>query len=327
MRIKFKSELDDKFNVIIGRIQDLFINFLKLGFLKRFLITYIGCWAGFISMFLFSKLLAILFTKKTVGIVDTVASKKFEVVSHAVSSSVSHGTFSYLSIVLSYFISNSSACIIILLIFPIVAYIYKKEITSGKSSATEYLNSMILFYIIVVINPLTGMLGYNMSISDIIVVLPHGLFEFAGFALSINMGIILAEKIFPIVKNKRIYMNNVNDITNSNIEDIHNYSIKNDCSTYDDITVPNSDKIHPNSHTMYGYNNEYNNEHINIAKTKNIYILFGIFGIFILIGIAASLEPIDWIIYEYAKINNLNLAHTIIVAYTNIIYYLLNNIW
>ena len=285
------SEKNNFYNNILRRLQSSFINFLKLSFLERFFITYIGCWSGFLSMFLFSKVLVLLTTKKAVVVAETVASKKFEVVSHAVSSTVNNGAPTYFSVALSYFISNLTACIIILMSFPLVAYIHKKEILKNRSSMDEYLNTMILFYIIIMLNPLTGFLGYNININDIIVILPHGVFEFAGFALSIIMGIMLAEKILPICGNSKDGDNN-SDSNNKNDKNI------------------NKNKKH------------------GLKEKENIKIILGIICMFVLIGIAASVEPLDWIIYEYAKCNNLSLSNTMVMAYKNVIYYIIHNsIW
>jgi hypothetical protein len=292
------SDLSIIIYTINKQLRQLFIYFLNLGFLKRFLATYVGCWLGFISMVLFSKMLVSLTTKKVVVVASDVASKKFDVVSHAVSSTVNNGVASYFSIVLSYFISNSTACIIILMVFPLIAYIYKKEIKQGKSSFEEYLNSVILFYIILIINPLTGILGYNIDIKDLVVIIPHGIFEFAGFALSITTSILLAEKILPI--------NSIKFTDSANVSSSKN--------------ITNSIDI-----TEFVENRNVNN--INNVKTNNIIIILNIIAIFLLIGIAACFEPIDWLIYGYAKSNNLNLVYTIFIVYKSIFYYLLSNIW
>jgi len=279
---------------LIVNLQNLFINFLRLSFLKRFVITYIGCWSGFLSMFLFSKVLALFTTKKAVVVAEVVASKKFEVVYHAVSSTVNNEAPSYLSVALSYFICNSTACVIILMAFPLVAYIYKMDILNNQSSVDEYINTMILFYIIIMLNPLTGVLGYNININDIIVILPHGIFEFAGFALSIITGFMIAEKILPICGNSK-NGDNKRDTDNKNNRDNKNNT------------------------------NDKNKKH-RLKEKENIKIILSIICIFILIGIAASVEPLDWIIYEYAKYNNSNLLHTMIMVYKSVIYYILMSI-
>ncbi|MDT3499310.1 hypothetical protein NLU03_35210, partial [Bacillus toyonensis] len=68
----------------------------------------------------------------------------------------------------------------------------------------DYINALILFYLITVINPLTGALGYNINIEYLPVVIPHGIFEFAGLALSIVTGLTVAERILP-VENSKFY--------------------------------------------------------------------------------------------------------------------------
>lgn len=264
-------------NTAIRQLRISFVYFLKLSFLKRFFITYVGCWSGFLFMFLFSKILALFTTKKAVVVAKTVASKKFEVVSHAVSSTVSNTGPTYFSVALSYFINNLSACILIIMTFPLVAYIYKKEVSTNKNSINEYLNSIMLFYLIIMLNPLTGIVGYNIDVKDIVAILPHGVFEFAGFSLSIITGVILAEKILPIDR-------------------------------YYDKSPINETK------------------HKNKNKKEYKKIVLCIICVAVLIGIAASLEPIDWVIYDYAKSNNLNLLCTEIMAYKNIIYYLFYHI-
>jgi len=246
-------------------LQNTFKYFLKLSFLKKFFITYVGCWCGFFSMILFSKILYFLFVGNAVSAAGDIASQKFEVISGAVSSYMG---YNYLSISLSYFINNSMACTVILLAFSLVAYLYKKDIANNRSSFEDYLNAMILFYTIVVINPLTGIVGYGINIKDILIILPHGIFEFAGFALSAVMGITIADKILPIISG----------------------------------------------------------EHKNEKKGKNkkqfinLVDILKIVMIFIFIGIAASLEPLDWLIYEYAKYNNLNIIQAIIEVYKQLIY-------
>jgi len=285
------------YNLIVN-LQNLFINFLRLSFLKRFVITYIGCWSGFLSMFLFSKVLALFTTKKAVVVAEAVASKKFEVVSHAVSSTVNNGAPTYLSVALSYFISNSTACIIILMAFSLVAYIYKIDILNNRSSVKEYINTMILFYIIILLNPLTGILGYNININDIVVILPHGVFEFSGFALSIIIGLMIAEKILPI----------------SIIDN-------------EDNTCNGNKSKNKNENENENNKNKNKNKKHEIIKKENIKIILCIICMFILIGIAASIEPLDWIIYEYAKYNNSNLLHTMIMVYKNVIYYTIQFIW
>jgi len=146
---------------------------------------------------------------------------------------------------------------------------------------------------------LTGVLGYNININDIIVILPHGVFEFAGFALSIITGFMIAEKILPICGNSD--GDNKSDTDNRNNK--NNKNNRNNKNNTDD------------KNKKYG-----------LKEKENIKIILSIICIFILIGIAASVEPLDWIIYEYAKYNNSNLLHTMIMVYKSVIYYILMSI-
>ncbi|MBW9220882.1 hypothetical protein KKP91_01540 [Methanothermococcus sp. SCGC AD-155-M21] len=191
--------------------------------------------------------------------IEYVATKKFEVVSSSIST---HVGYNYLSVVLSYFINNSMSCIIIILAFVSVAYIYKRDIKNNLSTTEDCLWALILFYIIMVINPLTGFLGYDIDINYLPVLVPHGIFEFAGLTLSILIGINLANRILPIEDKE--YKKGVKDIFSRDI----------------------------------------------ILKMAVMLII---------IGVAAFLEPIDWIVYQYATYHNLNIINVLINTYLNLI--------
>ncbi|WP_292459784.1 hypothetical protein [Methanothermococcus sp.] len=253
---------------IVEFLQNVFISFLKLSFFKKFFITYVGCWIGFFSMLLFSKALYLFYTKNIVTTAGVIASKKFEVISGAVSS---HVGYNYFSIVLSYFINNSLACTIILLTFPSMAYLYKRDMVYNRSSLRDYLNILILFYFIVVINPMTGIIGYNIDLKNIFVIFPHGIFEFAGFALSIVVGIVIANRIIPI-----------------------------------------------NNELIKEENTSRKNEHYKHYISRGILIV-KIMAIYLLIGVAGFLEPLDWMIYNYAIQNNLNVLDIMIKVYMHLL--------
>ncbi|MDK2988353.1 MAG: hypothetical protein PWQ47_1491 [Methanothermococcus sp.] len=159
------------------KFRSIFKKFLELGTLKKFFITYFACWGGFLSTIVVGKFLS------KVG-------------------------FNYYSAVFSYFINNSLACISIILAFILVSYLYKKEISSGKSTIREYLNSLIIFYLLVIINPLTGILGVDLNFSDLGVLIPHGIFEFAGLAFSIVLGLEYAIYNLPLDETIYTYAKN-----------------------------------------------------------------------------------------------------------------------
>jgi len=240
--------------------------FLKMSFTKKFLITYVGCWFGFLSMVGLSKVIKSLFSfyspqysESAMKTVEYIATKKFEIISSSVSTNVG---YNYLSAVLSYFINNSMSCIIIILACVLAAYIYKKDIENNSSTIEDYLKALILFYIITVINPLTGVLGYNINIDYLPVVIPHGIFEFAGLALSIVIGISIANRILPIE-----YMEHKKGVKDVLSRDI-------------------------------------------VLKTAVVLLL---------IGVAAFLEPIDWMAYQYATYYNLSIVNVLINIYLNLI--------
>jgi len=179
------------------KFRSIFKKFLELGTLKKFFITYFACWGGFLSTIVVGKFLNSFFTVEKAG---AVADAKFEAISTVVASKVG---FNYYSAVFSYFINNSLACISIILAFILVSYLYKKEISSGKSTIREYLNSLIIFYLLVIINPLTGILGVDLNFSDLGVLIPHGIFEFAGLAFSIVLGLEYAIYNLPLDETKK----------------------------------------------------------------------------------------------------------------------------
>ncbi|ABR54692.1 conserved hypothetical protein [Methanococcus vannielii SB] len=171
-----------------------FGRFLTLNFTNKFIITYFLSWMGLFGTLTVSKLLKPLFNVETAGKITVV---KYEAISSAVSSQMG---INYYSIGISYFLSNYLACITIFLAFSILSYLYKKDISKGKSTLNDYFNSILLFYVIVVINPLTGVLGVNIPFSDLLAVIPHGIFEYAGFSLSIVLGIEYTLYKLPISK-------------------------------------------------------------------------------------------------------------------------------
>ena len=194
------------FKGIIERVcltsRNIFKRFLRMSFTKKFFITYTGCWIGFLSVIALSKVTVFLLSLITpsnpegaIKTVEYVASKKFEVVSSSVSTYVDH---SYLSYVLSYFVNNSISCIVIILAYTLVAYLYRREVERDPDALQDYINALLILYIVVVVNPLTGVLGYRLSIEHLVVLAPHGLFEFAGLTLSILTGLTVAERILPL---------------------------------------------------------------------------------------------------------------------------------
>ncbi|WP_052297396.1 hypothetical protein [Methanotorris igneus] len=97
--------------------------------------------------------------------------------------------------------------------------------------------------------------------SDIVAIVPHGVFEFAGFALAIVLGIESANHILPIINQK---------------------------------------------------------------NRKNKFILIAMLLLSLtFIGVAAFIEPFDWLIYSYAKNNGISVLEAMIMAYRNLISYFL----
>ena len=267
------NDKNNKNNILIFLINN-FKYFLKMSFIKKFIITYIGCWFGFLSMVGLSKVIKFLFSfyspqysESAMKTIEYVATKKFEVVSSSIST---HVGYNYLSVVLSYFINNSMSCIIIILAFVSVAYIYKRDIKNNLSTTEDFLWALILFYIIMVINPLTGFLGYDIDINYLPVLIPHGIFEFAGLTLSILIGIGLANRILPIEYME--YKKGAKDIFSKDI------------------------------------------------ILKMVVVLM-------LIGVAAFLEPINWMAYQYATYHNINIVNVLINIYLNLIKILFSTLY
>jgi len=203
-------------------------------------------------------------SESVVKTVEYIATKKFEVVSSSVTTHVDHG---YLSFVLPYFINNSTSCIVILLAYILVAYIYRREVERNPDALEDYINALILFYLITVVNPLTGVLGYRINIEHLPVVVPHGIFEFAGLALSIVTGLTVAERILPV-----------------------------------------------------GYPKSY-------KEVKGIFsrdIILKILTTLAFIGLAAFLEPLDWIVYQYSIQYNLDVVEVLVKTYINILKFLIS---
>ena len=147
----------------------------------------------------------------------------------------------------------------------IVGYLYKKDLKDAETSEErnklfkEYQKYLSILFVITIINPLTGLVGTDLGYYDLVAVVPHGLFEFFGFALAVVVGVEISNKILPIVKRNLSY--------------------------------------------------------------KKILIL-GV-GSLIFISIAGLLEPIDWLIYSYAKYHGISLPYAFSMAYKNLILYLL----
>lgn len=257
---------------IFSTSRDIFKDFLKMSFTEKFFITYVGCWISFLSVVALSKTLIFFSSQLTpshsesvIKTVEYVATKKFEVVSSSVST---HVDYSYLSLVLSYFVNNSISCIVILLAYILVAYLYRKEVERDPGALEDYINALMLFYLVTVINPFTGLLGYKIDIEHLPVVVPHGLFEFAGLSLSIVTGLTIAERILSI---------------------------------------------------------EYSKSNIGIKRIFSKDVILKIFIALVLIGLAAFLEPIDWMVYQYSIYHNLNIVEVLVKTYINILKILLTS--
>ena len=243
-----------------------FKTFLKMDFTKKFFITYLGCWISFLSVSMLSKVVVFLSSFLTpsnpegaIKTVEYVASKKFEVVSSSISSHVDH---SYLSLVLTYFLNNSISCLVILLVYILTAYLYRREVKEDPKALEDYIDALMLIYIVTVVNPLTGILGYRLDIEHLVVIVPHGIFEFAGLALSIVTGLTLAERILP-------------------------------------LECPQS--------------------------SKGIFtgdIILKIIVALMLIGFAALLEPLDWMIYQYSLYYGEDLLELLVKTYLGILKFL-----
>ncbi|HID47557.1 MAG TPA: hypothetical protein EYH15_05125 [Methanothermococcus okinawensis] len=238
-------------------LREIFKDFLRRSFIEKFLITYIGCWISFLSIVLLSKLVIslspLLIPSNPEGAIKTVeyiAVKKFETLSSTLTPYIED---SYLYYALSYFLNNSISCIVIFLAYVLVAYLYRGEVERDPKAQGEYIDALMLLYLVTVLNPLTGILGYRLSIEHLVVVVPHGLLEFAGLALSIVTGLTVAERI--------------------------------------------------------------------VSGDRDIFsgdVVLKIFIALILIGLAALLEPIDWMIYYYSLYYNQDILRTLVETYLHL---------
>lgn len=147
-----------------------FNEFLNLSFINKFIVTYFLSWMGLSITLLISKLINPIINVESAGVLTTA---KYEVISTAVSSQMG---INYFSIWYSYFISNFLACVTIFLVFVILPYIYNRDISKGKSTIKDYFDVLLFFYALVVLNPLTGILGASLSFSDLLAIIPHGFF-------------------------------------------------------------------------------------------------------------------------------------------------------
>jgi len=251
-----------------------FKKYVSLSVPKKIIITYFLCWAGFLFSFSIGKLLlyiSSIFKSKVITepakVAQTVGTAKFKAVSSAVSTTVGAKN-AYLTYSLSYIISNFLGCLIIISALGALAYLYKKDMENAKTPEEKeevirnYQKYLFILFIFTVINPLTGLIGINLDYHDLVAVIPHGTFEFMGFAISVVAGVELANKIFPIVKRSLSY--------------------------------------------------------------KKLALL--VLASFIFISIAGFLEPIDWYIFEYARVNNYPLTYAFITAYKHLIIYIVSHI-
>ncbi|ACV24220.1 hypothetical protein [Methanocaldococcus fervens] len=195
---------------------EVFKRYLSLNILKKIIITYFLCWIGFLFSFSVGKLLLYLssilksnFIAKPAELAKTVGTAKFNAVSSAISST-GIGNI-YLSYALSYVVSNFMGCLIIILALGAIGYLSKKDLEKAKSDdekkiiIKDYQKYLLILFIFTVINPLTGLIGKDLSYYDLIAVLPHGLFEFFGFAIAVVAGVEISNKILPIVKRETSY--------------------------------------------------------------------------------------------------------------------------
>ncbi|ADC69391.1 conserved hypothetical protein [Methanocaldococcus sp. FS406-22] len=251
---------------------EIFKKYLSLNIIKKILITYFLCWAGFLFSFSVGKFLLYLssilksnFISEPAKLAQSVGTAKFNAVSSAVSNTVGVKN-AYLAYALSYIFSNFMGCIIIMFALGALAYLYKKDLEKAKTSEEkeellkDYQRYLFILFIFTVINPLTGLIGVNLQYSDLVAVLPHGFFEFFGFAIAVVVGVEMANKILPIVKRE--------------------------------------------------------------ISNKKIAIL--VVCSFIFIFIAGMLEPIDWLIYTYAKLHGISLLSAFATAYKNLFLYLIS---
>ncbi|MBA2861443.1 hypothetical protein [Methanococcus maripaludis] len=176
-----------------------FSSFLNLNFTNKFILTYFLSWIGLFTTLIISKLLKPLINVESAGVLTTA---KYEVISTAVSSQIG---INYYSIWYSYFISNSLACITIFLVFVLLPYIYTRDISKGKSTINDYFNVLLFFYVLIILNPLTGILGASLSFSDMLAIIPHGIFEYAGFSMAIVLGIEYSIYKLPLIEKKEVW--------------------------------------------------------------------------------------------------------------------------
>ncbi len=250
----------------------VFKKYLSLNVPKKILITYFLCWTGFLFSFSVGKFLLYLssifkskFIEQPAKLAQEVGTVKFHAVSSAVSKTVGAKN-SYITYAFSYVISNFMGCLIIMSALGLLSYLYKKDLEKAKTLEEkeeifkQYQKYLLILFIFTVVNPLTGLIGTDLNYSDLIAVLPHGFFEFFGFATAVVAGLEIANKILPIIKK--------------------------------DITY------------------------------KKIATL--ILCSFIFIFIAGMLEPLDWLIYGYAKAYGISLLSAFINAYKNLFLYLIS---
>uniref|UniRef100_A9A9I7 Stage II sporulation protein M n=1 Tax=Methanococcus maripaludis (strain C6 / ATCC BAA-1332) TaxID=444158 RepID=A9A9I7_METM6 len=231
-----------------------FNRFLNLNFTNKYIITYFLSWTGLFTTLFVSKLLKPLINVESAGVLTTA---KYEVISTAVSSQIG---INYYSIWYSYFISNSLACITIFLVFVMLPYIYTRDISKGKSTINDYFNVLLFFYLLILLNPLTGVLGASLSLSEMLAIIPHGLFEYAGFSMAIVLGIEYSIYKLPLEYKKEVW-----------------------------------------------------------DTKQKLKFLLKFFSILIFIFIAGGMETLDWIIFNYAKENDLSILHTFFEVYYDIL--------
>ncbi|MCQ6253667.1 hypothetical protein [Methanocaldococcus sp.] len=199
------------------KLIDYFIKYLSLNIIKKVFITYLLCWIGFLFSFSLGKFLLYLssilknnYILKPAKVAQTIGTAKFTTVSHTISKTVGVKNM-YLDYSLSYIISNFTSCLIIIFALATLGYLYKKDLEKVRSIKEKeeiiknYTKYLFILFVFTVINPLTGLIGINLKYLDLIVVLPHGLFEFLGFAIAIVVGLEIANKICPIVKKNISY--------------------------------------------------------------------------------------------------------------------------
>ncbi|AIJ05340.1 hypothetical protein JH146_0490 [Methanocaldococcus bathoardescens] len=196
---------------------EIFKKYLSLNIPKKILITYFLCWMGFLFSFSVGKFLLYLssilkseFISKPAELAQSVGTAKFNAVSSAISSTVGMKN-AYLDYALSYIFSNFMGCLIIMFALGALGYLCKKDLEKAESDEEKeeifrnYQKYLLILFIFAVINPLTGLIGINLQYSDLIAVLPHGFFEFFGFAIAVVAGVEISNKILPIIERKISY--------------------------------------------------------------------------------------------------------------------------